>query len=132
MSATSAALAGRRMAERLMLDTVTIEREDPDGVPDEVTGVVPLVPSVTVYSGRAKVQTQDQYERTPEAGGHTFTEQRYYVHVPVGSYAPQIGDMVTVTVATLDPNLHGPFRVVALLHKSLATAYRLAVTDQVA
>lgn len=87
----------------------------------------------TLYTGRAKVQTFEAFEQTPEAGGHQFTVQRYAVHVPVGSWAPAIGDLVTITSAALDPNLEDrEFRVVALLHKTAATAYRLGVTDEVA
>lgn len=124
MSAATAIVRGRRMAESLMLDTCTITREQ--GTPDEVTGVRP---TVTVYSGRCKVQTYEAQERESEAGGATFTIQRYRVDVPVGSFAPAVGDVVTITAAALDPNLTGPFRVVALLHKTAATAYRLAVEE---
>ena len=83
--------------------------------------------------GRCKVQTFEAFEQTPEAVGHQFTVQRYAVHVPVGSFAPAIGDLVTIAEAAMDENLTGRvFRVVALLHKTAATAYRLGVTDEVA
>lgn len=126
MSGESAVLAGRAAAARLMIDTCTITREDPDADPDPLGHQ----PRSEVYSGRAKVQTWEAQEARPESGEYDYTVQRYYVHVPVGSYAPAVGDVVTVDVARLDPNLAGrEFRVVALLHKSMATAYRLAVTN---
>lgn len=110
-----------------MVDSCTIGRGDDDGDLDPVTGQIPVV---EVYAGRCKVQTFEAYEQTPEAGEFDFTVQRYYVHVPVGEYAPAVGDVVTIVSARLDPHLAGrKFRVVALLHKSLATAYRLAVTN---
>lgn len=126
MSAESAVQAGREAAARQMIDACTISRAG-DGDPNPVTGAVP---DVEVYAGRCKVQTFEAYEQTPESGGFDYTVQRYYVHVPVGGYAPAVGDVVTVVSSRLDPHLAGrQFRVVALLHKSLATAYRLAVTN---
>lgn len=111
-----------------MLDSVTVSRIT--GPVNELTGVAPRS---TVYTGKCKVQTFEAYEQTPEAGGHGYTIQRYYLHIPVGSYAPAVGDLATVSSATLDANLAGTeLRVVALLHKSQATAYRLAVTNEVA
>jgi hypothetical protein len=116
----------RRRAESLMLDTCTVEA---------ITGVTtdPLTGEDTpayapVYTGRCKVQGLDPLERNPEAGGATYTVQRYRVDVPVGAFVPAVGQRVTITAATLDPNLTGQtFRVVALLHKTAATAYRLGV-----
>lgn len=128
MSAESAIQAGREAAARQMVDACTITREDPAADPDPWGHQ----PRDEVYSGRAKVQTFEAYEQNPEAGEFSYTVQRYYVHVPVGSYAPAVGDVVRIDAARLDPNLTGrEFRVVALLHKSLATAYRLAVTADV-
>lgn len=130
MSAATAVLRGRRMAERQMADTCTVQRIT-STTPDPLTGVdIPTY--ATVYAGRCKVQTYEPFEQNPEAGGHTFTVQRYSVHVPVGSFAPAIGQVVTITAAALDPNLAGNvFRVVALLHKTAATAYRLSVEEVV-
>jgi hypothetical protein len=128
MTAASAVLAGRAAAEKLMVDACTIDRP---GVPatDPTTGVV--TPALTtVYMGVCKVQGLDPQERTREAGGYIFTVQRYRVDVPVGAYSPEVGDLVTITSSTLDPYLSGPLRVVALLHKTFATAYRLMVTDR--
>lgn len=125
MSARAVLLRGRRKAAALMIDTVEIRR--PSSAIDDNSG---LPVSTVVYSGRGKVQTYEAFEKTPDVGGSTVAVQRYSVHVPVGSYAPAVNDVVTVTVATLDPNLAGRVYVVqALLHKSMATSYRLLVDD---
>lgn len=128
MTAAAALLAGRAQAESLMVDSCTIGRPGP-AVTDPDTGEI-THPATQVYAGKAKVQTWEAQESNPEAGGATFTVQRYAVHVPVGSFAPRVDDVVTITSAALDPNLTGRrYRVVALLHKSLATAYRLGVEE---
>lgn len=126
MTAVSTIRAGRRAAEALMLDSCIVRRPgttttDPD------TGE-PTTPMTEVYSGKAKVQTYEAQESNPEAGGAVLTFQRYQVHVPVGSFEPAVGDVVEITAAVLDAHLVGnEFRVAALLHKSMATAYRLGV-----
>lgn len=121
---------GRRMAERLMLDTVTVSRPDVSVAPDPLTGQPVLT---AIYAGVGKVQTYEAQESTPESGGHVFTQQRYRVDIPVGSCSPAVGDVVSITTATLDANLAGrKYRVVALLHKTAATAYRLGVEEVVA
>lgn len=118
---------GRAVAEEGMVDTCTITRVDPNGEENPVTGVKPRV---QVYSGRCKVQALDPQERDAASGGFEWTTQRYRVDVPVGSYAPAEDDVVKIATATNDPHLGGrEYRVLALLHKSLATAYRLAVED---
>lgn len=125
---TAALLEGRRLAESLMIDTCTVQRVT-GHTPNE-DGTVTDVLGEPVYTGRCKVQTYEPYQSNPEAGGATFTVQRYAVHVPVGSFAPAVDQVVVIAAATLDPYLAGRrFRVVALLHKSAATAYRLAVEE---
>jgi hypothetical protein len=120
----------RAEAESLMVDACTVGRPG-DPVTDPNTGVV-TAPLTPLYAGKAKVQTWQAQESNPEAGGATFTVQRYAVHVPVGSFSPEVGDVVTITAAALDANLVGrKYRVVALLHKSMATAYRLGVEEMV-
>jgi len=120
----------RAEAESLMLDSCTIVRPG-DPVTDPNTGVVTPGGS-TVYTGKVKIQTYEAQESNPEAGGATFTVQRYALHIPVGSYQPAVGDVASITTAALDPNMVGrSYRVTALLHKTLATAYRLGVEEEV-
>lgn len=126
MSARAALLAGRRAAEAQMVDTCTVrpvtgETTDADG------DVVPTY-GAALYTGRCKVQALEGQER--DGAGGAITVQRYRVDVPAGSFVPAVGHVVTITSATFDPNLVGrAYRVVALLHKTAATAYRLAVEE---
>lgn len=114
-----------------MLDTCTVRRVTGNDVDDD-GNVIPTY-SEPLYEGACRVQSREQQEGTPDvAGVGTVTVQRYAVHIPVGGYAPEVGDVITVDTATDDPHLaNRVFRVVALLHKSQATAYRLGVTEVV-
>lgn len=130
MSAATAIAAGRRAAERLMVDACIVRRPG-ETTTDPDTGE-PTTPMSEVYSGQAKVQTYEAQEANPEVGEAVKTVQRYTVHVPVGSFAPEVGDVVEITAAAMDAQLVGRrYRVAALLHKSLATAYRLGVEEEV-
>jgi hypothetical protein len=130
MTAQSTVLAGRAAAEALMVDGCTIDRIGP-AVTDRVTGKVTASRN-RLYDGKCKIQTSSAQEQVQESGAHDATVQRYRVDVPVESYEPQVGDLVTVMTAALDMFLVGrEFRVTALLHKTYATAYRLAITDEV-
>jgi len=123
---------GREAAAELMTSSCTIVRKSkPDTDEDgDVTTPETLVYGTVAEPGRCKVQTNEAQETTPEAGGATVTVQRYRLDVPVGSYAPRIGDVATIRSNSRDPLLVGrKFRVVALLHKSQATAYRLGVKE---
>lgn len=121
--------AGRRAAEAKMLDTCITGRPGEETTDGAGNVTVPLEP---LYAGRCLVQTYEAQESNPVAGGATLTVQRYRVDVPVGSFAPAIGDVITIITAAADPNLAGrTYRVVALLHKSQATAYRLGVQELV-
>ena len=111
-----------------MLDTCTVKRVT--GVTTDLLTGADVPTYSTIYDGPCKVQTFEPQERNPEVGGATLTVQRYSVHVPVGAFVPAVGQVVTITDAALDPNLTGRmFRVVALLHKTAATAYRLGVEE---
>lgn len=122
---------GRAAAVDLMLDTVTITR--PTGAPGEIdpeTGEREPAPTTTVYSGPGKVQTYEPYESTRESGEHTYTEQRYQLHVPIGAGEVRVGDTAAVISAVNDPGLlNRTYRVAGLLHKSMATAQRLLVDE---
>lgn len=114
-----------------MVDECEITRVD--GEPGEIdpeTGERSPAPTVTVYTGRCKIQTYEPHESKPEAGEHRWTVQRYYAHLPVSAAAAQVGDQLTVTAATVDPQLDGRTYVVAGVHaKSLATARRLLLDE---
>jgi len=126
---TAALIEGRKLAESLMLDTCTVHTEAKSI--DQNTGAEVIV-KTPVYTGRVKIQTGATQESTPEAGGATLTVQRSEAHFPVGAFVPAVGQVITITAAALDPLMVGlVFRVVALLHKSAGTAYRLSVEEVV-
>lgn len=119
---------GRVLAEALMVDSCVVTRAT-DGDPDPVTGAQPRV---EVYAGRAKSQTFQAYEQTPESGEARVTVQRYYVHFPVGAFVPEVGDVVEWTDCPLDESRVGiRERVTAPFSKTLATATRVS-TDRIA
>lgn len=143
MSLSGVVLAGRKAAERLMVDTCVVVDL---GAPVTAEDGSVVRPGTVAYSGRCKVQTYEPHERAPEVGGAEVPVQRYSVHVPVGSFRPAVGQVVEVTSARLDPFMSGSylpvdlpvdlapgtqFRVMGLLHKTAATAYRLLVDEYV-
>ena len=114
-----------------MVDQCTIRRA---GVvtTDPVTGVV--APSwTTVYTGPCKVQEAAGFGgagSAPDAGEHTYTVQRYVLHLPMTVTGPAEGDTVEITAAELDPSLVGrQYRVAQEFAKSYATARRLEVEE---
>ncbi|MCR6706554.1 MAG: DUF6093 family protein [Cellulomonas sp.] len=119
----------REQALSRMTDACVVRRVVGTDVDDG--GHVTPTYSDPVYGGACRVQTTEPQEDAHDLGGAgTVTVQRYTVHMPVGVYAPAIGDVVTITAAAHDEHLvDHAFRVVALLHKSQATAYRLAVQE---
>ena len=129
MSARAAIMQGRRMAERLMVDSWVVYRLDMNDV-DPLTGEAVRV---TVYEGKGRLQSYEGYEQTPEVIGHTSTVQRMSLHLPVGPYRPQVGH-VAVCVESLDPNLIGTqYRMTQdAPFKTFATAYRVFVDFEAA
>lgn len=132
MNPAGALSRGRCMAESLMVDTCVVTRLTGETVTDPVTGVDTEV-TIEVYSGKAKSQTYEGYEQITQTGGHTYTVQRYSVHFPVGSFVPQVGDVITWTACQHDPSLVGTSeRIAGLFSKSYATAQRVFVDRGVA
>lgn len=114
---------GRDAARAGMLDTCRVHRQS--GTPDEVTGVTP---TTVVYEGAAKSQIRDVQAQTPEAGGHSYTVQRYAVHFPWDSFTPEVGDVVEWTSCPLSPERVGTReRITAPFDKTFHTALRVFV-----
>lgn len=122
---------GRALALRLMVDTCTIRRQT-GVVTDPNTGVV--TPTYqTVYTGPCKVQTFTNRELLKTGGEHQFIEQRYEIHIPITGTGIEVNDLATVTAAEFDPDTVGRnYRVVALMNRTLSTARRLSVEEEVA
>lgn len=118
----------RAEAEALMFDSCTVDR------PGEVTtnpdtGVVGSG-LTRVYEGKCKIQQTLAQSSNPTAGGHSFTVQSTRWDTPITAGPFAIDDVVTLTDATLDPQLAGRvYRVVELFHKSGATAQRVRVEE---
>ena len=123
--------SGRRRARKNMVDTCVVTRvvgtaEDP------VTGEVVDVKEV-IYEGRAKRQTYEAYEQSPQAGGHVYTVQRYSAHFAVASFIPAPGDVITWMTSRNDPDLPGTVdRVTGLFNKTAASSMRVFVDEMVA
>lgn len=114
-----------------MQDTARITRGDGTPVTDPETGAVTTTPNV-VYEGPVQISTYEAQEARSNVGGAAIvTVQRYILKVPVGAYQPSTNDVAVILTAAHDPYLVGRrFDVVALLHKTMATAYRLGVEDR--
>jgi len=130
VSAVDAVLRGRVEAQALMLDTCTVHRPgepvtDADG---NVTAGLTLM-----YTGACKIQQTLAQSSNPEAGGHQYTVQDTRWDTPVAAGPFDVGDVVTVIGAVLDPQLVGRvFRVTEPFHKTGATAQRTRVEEVVA
>lgn len=128
MSAAEAIWAGRREAEALMQDTITVDRQSGEETHFETGAVTPTY--TAVYSGKAKIQATISQSRVAAAGEHQYTLQEYRIDLPVAAGPLKVGDRVRVTASVLDPFLAGRvYRVVELFHKSFATAQRARVEE---
>jgi hypothetical protein len=126
MTLTSLVLRGRAAAEALMVDACTVRR--PTGtVTDPETGNVTPSSSL-VYEGKCKVQATQAQASNPVAGGHSFTVEDLEWQAPIGTGPFEINDVITHTVAPLDPHLVGTvYRITSLARKTAKTAQRFRV-----
>jgi hypothetical protein len=134
-------MRGRRAAEKLMVDQCKVTRIrrgddgqpittiDDDGVVTEVRDTI-YGPGVEPHRGKAKRQANEAQEQNPEAGGSTFTIQRYRVDFPAESFRPEVGDDVEWTSCPLDAGRVGSHdRITGLFGKTFATALRVSVEE---
>jgi len=131
MSVLDLLAEGRAEAEAIMLDACTITRVTGEPGPiDPETGLRDPAPTMTVYSGKCKVQTFEPNESARESGDHTFIQQRYHLHLPIGVGPVKVGDTATIISAAADAQLVGrSYRIAGVHHKSLGTAQRLLVDE---
>lgn len=114
-------------AESLMVDTCTITRGGGgEWVVDPETGYEVPDEGAQVYAGKCKVQTYEAFESKRDVGAQTVVQQRYTIHVPVGSGPFEVGDVVTVAARVYPER---KFRVAGTHEKSLQTAQRLLVDE---
>lgn len=130
MSATSITLAGRRAAERLMVDTCTVKRLASQ-VSDPETGVI--TPTyTTIYTGRCKVQrTSHPTNSRPLNVGEAELFAAYIeLHLPTSVLGVDSDDFATIDAAPLDADLVGTvFHLRELAHKTFQTARRFGVQE---
>ena len=118
--------SSQRAAERLMVDSCTIERVTGVKV-DPLTGMdVPTVESI--YAGKCKVQLTRAQGSTVDASGYLATIQDYELHIPVSAPTPHPGDVVTLTATPGDPERGGrQYRITAVFEKTMQSAQRLTM-----
>lgn len=121
---------GRDAAERLMVDTLHLER--PTGGTVRVDGrTVPEM--VTVWTGAGKVQSQQSYPSQPETGGGTSTLAVFEVHISARDQVAVLVDDEFVVDASHDPVLAGTrLRVRVDPAKTWRTARRFNCEEVVA
>lgn len=129
MSALSAVLRGRALAESLMVDACTITRRDGTSTTNPTTGAV--TPNVTtVYTGKCRVQNRAPRTQDPAAGEAVWVEHLLELQLPMSVTGVRTGDVATITASVLDPDLAGRrLRVSVPVHKSHATARRLPCVE---
>lgn len=110
-----------------MVDTVRIESLT--GASELIAGEeVPV--RVLVYSGKGRFQSFEPYEQNPNVPGGSATVQRNGLSLPVAAGPALVGHVVTCVASALDPHMVGrEFRVASLLHKTHATAQRVALEE---
>ena len=129
MSAGSAALAGRRAAESLMVDTIRLERDTGATTLDPVTLEETPVYE-TVYEGKGRWQRPDTVAAETVAGGVEFGLGRVTVQLPISVTDAARGQRATCVAAALDPALTGSVAtVLAVQSKTHATMRRLACEE---
>lgn len=137
MTALEAALAaGRREAEALMRDTVTLYRPGPD-IFDRTNGqTTPGQPAVNFYSGKARVKAEQLADSEVQAGEQEVTLRQYKVSLPFSTALPTSGerpapgDVVHVT-ASPDARLVGVrLWVTGVQYSGTATAWRIIAEDR--
>lgn len=128
MSAVSAVLRGRRMAEKMMVDTCTITRPGAT-VTDPETGAVTRS-KTSVYTGKCRVQSKAAAIQSAEAGGAQFTVVSREVHIPANAAKILDGDEVEITASRLNSFTVGKvYRVSGFTPDTFDTAFRLPVKE---
>ena len=109
MRAAGAVTRGRRWAEALMVDTLTVEH--PTGATTLDPDTLAEVPAfATVYAGPGRIQrTNAMAPRDDVVGGHEFGTATVLAQLPLTATGILPDDRVTVTAVgtTTDPDLLG-------------------------
>ena len=117
----------RGFAEERMTDVWEVRRVT--GLEtDPLTGVDTPITEV-VYTGKGRLQSFAGNEQTRDVIEHSSVVQRMSIHIPVGDYRPEVGDIAKCLSSKEDENLVGTeYRMVqSAPFKTVATAYRVFV-----
>lgn len=125
----AAVASARAAAESLMVDACTITGPPTAGAWDPVTQTTGSTPGPVLYEGPCRVQVPSVQPAEADAGGRQWVTRTVVVSVPVACPVVPAMSVVTVTAAALDPELTGPYRVVAALAKTAASARRLTCEE---
>lgn len=129
MSVASAVARGRAAAEKLMVDTVTVDRWDGTYTFDDTTGEQVKNYGAPIYSGKGRVQQQRSVSDEDQGGGRLVTILVRELQLPVTVTGLQVDDRVTIDTSQ-DPDLVGrEFRVASLFGKTHATARRVSIEE---
>lgn len=127
MSLTGLVARGRRAAEALMTDTVTIVR--PGATITASSGAVTTA-SEDVYSGKARWKPAAFVSSESDVATAVVTVSSAEVHLPVGSCVPEPGDVVTLTASLMRPDIVGSTaRVRSRFTGSTVTSLRIPIEE---
>jgi hypothetical protein len=123
-----ALLRGRRAAEDLMVDAVTITRTASVSTNSE-TGAVTRTPT-TVYTGKCKVAINSKTARPDNVAEDQLFLFRVQVQLPTTAVGVQIDDQALITASVNDVELAGrTFAIREIAHGSFITARRLMAEE---
>ena len=129
MDVASVLARGQAAALALMVDACTVRRRTGTTF-DRFSGT--SVPTwLDLYAGRCRVQQGIAQADEQDVGEDYQLRLRLVVQLPVSVTGIRVGDEVTITAATHDPDLTGrAFLVRDLMHKTHPTARRVGVVER--
>ena len=128
MSIQNALAAGRRAAERLMVDQCTIRRKTGETTDDD-GNITPTYDPV--YSGKCRLQQPTATAQEEDSGEASLLMVRFELQLPMSVAGVQADDEVRMTASVYDPDLPGrDFVVRGLSHKTHAVMRRLQVEER--
>ncbi len=129
MSVESVLTAGRRLAERLLVDRCTIRR--PSGTTTDPDSGQTVPAYTTLYSNQpVRIQARGNWGERKDVGEAGVVELSVEVQLPITVTGVDVGDEVLMTASQHDPALVGRvFRFRDVVSKSHATARRFMGTE---
>ncbi len=130
MSRASALARGRAAAEISMVDACTIRRTTSVATNPDTGATTPTYSAL--YAGKCRIQQPQAIARPHDVAENYLLIARLEIQLPVaGTAGLLVGDEVTITAATRDPDLVGRvFLVQELPRKTDATARRVSVIER--